>query len=495
MIKYNNNIDLKIVVYYVYFYESIKFYIQFLKIIAKRRELWHATCFQNICQHDDFIQNFIDIIPNEINPDHKQSPKDFTRNRDLPFPKLIAFTLSIAASGTKQGVDTKSGQFFKNAKRSGLWPYANAVHRSSVTKARQKVPYQVFSDILKDAVNVAYDLWPKDDPRYLWHGMSVYATDGSKYNLPATKEIRNYFDPESGLQNKGKGHYPQCLTSTLYDVFRRLPVARTVVGIDGSEREEMKNLLPFVHPNSVWMFDRGYPSYESILYLKKHFSGYYLFRCPASCTFPAVEAFINSGKKESIIWITPSNKFKSKVGIKERKKLKPIKIRVIRLASPDGTISVLLTNLFNKKKCNCEEVIKLYFKRWRVEEYYKDEKVTLEIERFHSRTVNGILQEFYAAMIMSVISRSLMVLSSHFFLSEEQESQFKNAVIALSADAAFLVPDNPEKAAEIFKDILVEIARVKYYRPKEPRSSQPRVNKSPLNKWQQNKTKKVAANA
>ena len=80
-------------------------------------------------------------------------------------------------------------------------------------------------------------------------------------------------------------------------------------------------------------------------------------------------------------------------------------------------------------------------------------------------------------------------------LSEEQESQFKNAVIALSADAAFMVPDNPEKAAEIFKDILVEIAHVKYYRPKKPRSSQPRVNKSPLNKWQQNKTKKVAVNA
>ena len=88
-----------------------------------------------------------------------------------------------------------------------------------------------------------------------------------------------------------------------------------------------------------------------------------------------------------------------------------------------------------------------------------------------------------------------MVLSSHFFLSEEQEAQFKNAVIALSADAAFLVADNPEKAAEIFKNILVEIARVKYYRLKEPRSSQPRVNKSPLNKWQQNKTKKVAVNA
>ena len=96
MIKHNNNIDLKIIVCYFCFYESVKLYIQFVKKIAERRELWHATCFQILCQPDDFIQNFIDIIPNKINPDHKQSPKDFTRNRDLPFPKLIAFTLSIA---------------------------------------------------------------------------------------------------------------------------------------------------------------------------------------------------------------------------------------------------------------------------------------------------------------------------------------------------------------------------------------------------------------
>ena len=114
----------------------------------------------------------------------------------------------------------------------------------------------------------AYDIWPADDGRYLWHGMSVFALDGSKYMLPATEEIRDDFDPSSGLENKGKGHYPQCLVSTVYDVFRRLPVARSVVGNDNSEREEMKKLVSFVPPGSVWMFDRGYPSYESMLFFQ-----------------------------------------------------------------------------------------------------------------------------------------------------------------------------------------------------------------------------------
>ncbi len=376
-----------------------------------------------------------------------------------------------------------------------MWPDAPAVHRGSVTKARKKVDWQVFENILSNSVEVAYDLWPHNDTKYLWHGMSVFATDGSKFNLPATDEIRQHFDPDSGLQNNGKGHYPQCLVSTLYDVFRRLPIARTVVGTDSSEREEMKNLLPFVPANSVWMFDRGYPSYESILYLKENYSGNFIFRSPASGTFPAVEAFISKGKKEGVIWITPSNKFKSKIGFKERFKLKAIKLRIIRLESPDGTISVLLTDLMNNKRYHRNEIIDLYFRRWEIENYYRDEKVTFEIERFHSKSVNGILQELYSAMIMSVIARTMMAMSSQFFLTAKQEVQFKNSVLTLASDAALLVSDNHESAIKIFDEVLADISRVKYYRPQKRRPSQLRVNKSPVNKWNANKIKKLAATA
>lgn len=119
--------------------------------------------------------------------------------------------------------------------------------------------------------------------------------------------------------------------------------------------------------------------------------------------------------------------------------------------------------------------------------------MTLEIEKFHSKTVNGILQELYAVMIMSVISRTLMVVGSQLFFSGKQELQFKNAILTLASDAAFLVADDPQKAVVIFKEILAEISRVKYYRPKHQRASQPRVNKQPVNKWNQSKIKKSTA--
>lgn len=58
--------------------------------------------------------------------------------------------------------------------------------------------------------------------------MSVIAFDGFRYDLQATEDVRKEFDPQSDLQHEGKNHYPQYLVTTAYDVFGRLPIAKSV---------------------------------------------------------------------------------------------------------------------------------------------------------------------------------------------------------------------------------------------------------------------------
>jgi len=425
---------------------------------------------------------FCNLIPQKVDPEARLHAEDFTRNRKLPFAKLIVFILSLTASGKSKGVDIKSGEFFKAARRSGLWPDAEEVHRSGFSRARKKVSWTIFRDILGKAVELAYRLFPRN-PSYLWHGMPVIAFDGSKYDLPATAEIRAEFDPQSGLQHEGRGHYPQCLVTTAYDVFRRLPIARSVVSIHGSEREQVRELLPLVPARSVLLFDRGYPSYDLIRFLSEHHKGYFLFRCPAESTFPAVEAFVRSGRQQDYIVITASNKYLQGLSRRQQKKARGIQLRVVRLVSPEGKVSVLLTNLLNQCRFPQEEIIELYFRRWTIEDHYRSEKVVLEVERFHGKTPNSIRQELFAVVIMSVIARTLMVVTSRVHGPRNAQFQFKNAIMALAAEAAMLVPDDPERAVEIFAEILQAISRVKYYRPKTPRPSQPRVTKRPPNKW------------
>ena len=433
---------------------------------------------------------FLDLIPRKLDPDLKESPRDFTRERKLPLAKLIAFILSLSAGGKRGGVDTQAGTFFTAARRSGLWPEAGAVHRSSLTRARRKVPWTVFRDILSKAVELAYSLWPRD-PAFLWHGMSVIAVDGSKYTLPATDEIRKAFHPRSGLQFKGKGHFPQCLVTTAVDVFRRLPIARSVVPADSSERDEVRAILPSIPAGCVLLFDRGYPSFELISHLRDHYQGYFLFRCPARSTFPAVEAFVRSGKRADYILLTASNNYLQGLSPRQRKKAKVIQLRAIRLVSPDGKVSVLLTNLLSQVRFGTDEIVSLYFRRWAAEDQYRNEKISLEVEVFHGKTCNSIRQELFAVLIMCVIARTLSVISSRVIGPKKAEFQFKNAVLSLAADAAVLVPQDPEQAVVIFTEILQAIARVKYYRRKSPRASQPRVTRRAPSKWCSGKTKEL----
>lgn len=378
-----------------------------------------------------------------------------------------------------------------------MLPEAGAVHRSSISKARKKVPWQVFENLAKEATSLAYEILPQD-PKYLWHNMSVYAFDGSKYDLPATVQIREEFDSKSGLNHPGKGHYPQCLVSTAYDVFRRIPVGRTVSSIEnGNEREDAKKLISHHIPQgSLLCFDRGYPSYEFFLWLQNNYNGHFLFRCAGSSTFPAVKEFLRSGDRQAIIWIDPSKKHSQRTPADQRTTLKALKLRAIKMESPDGTVSVLLTSLLDMIEFSRDELIELYFRRWEVENYYRDEKVFLEIEKFHSRTPDGIRQEIFAIMVMTVISRMLMFIADEVTSPREKvksEPQFKNSIMTIASDMAVFVSKDPLRAIEIFEEMLTEIRRVRYYRSKKPRLSQPRVCKRPPNKWAEAKIRNLIA--
>jgi hypothetical protein len=116
-----------------------------------------------------------------------------------------------------------------------------------------------------------------------------------------------------------------------------------------------------------------------------------------------VEDFVKSGLQDALIWLDTASHVKIKPSDTDQQK--SIKLRMVRLESPDGTLSVLITNLLNCNVYTSRSLIELYFRRWRIEEQYRDEKTHLDIETFHSQSVNGIKQELFAVIVMCVISR------------------------------------------------------------------------------------------
>jgi hypothetical protein len=398
-------------------------------------------------------------------------------------PRVIASILSISASGKASGVDTKLGQLFSNARHSGLWPTASAVHRSALTKARAHVSWQAFEELFYRAVSLAQELITPQ-PWHLWHGMSVYAVDGSQFALPASDQVRKAFDPRSGLEYSGSGHFPQALVCTVVDVLRRVPVARVLAPADSNERSLAQQMLPRISAQGVLMFDRGYPSLELLQCLNDRYQGYFLMRCPAQGTFAVVKRFINSARLQDEVWLAREGALTTTPSMQQRYNTGAMRLRIIRLQAPDGTLSVLLTNLLGRNCFPAEQIIQLYHKRWEVETYYRDEKESLQVQQFHSRTDNGVRQELYAVATMAVIARMLMALATDDnAVAPLPEPQFKHAVLSLAHASALLVNEQPCVALQLFAELLDEIGRVKYYRPRQPRPSQPRVCKQPTNKW------------
>ena len=191
----------------------------------------------------------------------------------------------------------------------------------------------------------------------------------------------------------------------------------------------------------------------------------------------------------------PSDTFKRGLTKAERKTLEPIKLRIIRLTHADDTVSVLLAHLPDTTHFPCSSIIDLYYRRWAVENHYRDEKVSFEIERFHSKTVNGVQQELFAILIVCVIARTISALSVPSEAVETAQCnkapQLKNAVKSVAREVALLAASHPERAFAIFQELLDDIRRVNYYKPKIPQPSKPRINKSAVNKWQEGRSKKT----
>jgi hypothetical protein len=65
-----------------------------------------------------------------------------------------------------------------------------------------------------------------------------------------------------------------------------------------------------------------------------------------------------------------------------------------------------------------------------------------EVEKFHGRTCNSVYQEIYAATIMIVITRTLMVIASE---TNSSDYQLNNAIMTLASEVAVLAPDDPQR--------------------------------------------------
>lgn len=322
----------------------------------------------------------------------RSDERAFTRVRKLPFPRVVA----LLVSGWKMSLPNRVNRFFHRLGLLSRRPTASAF-----CKARRKVRPELFQRMNQEMVACLCEDYA--DLVRRWRGRLVWAVDATMLNLPDSEETRKRYTVQTN-QHDQEG-VVQGIASFLYDVLNGV----TINAVLDKKRSEKSFVLlehrPYFRPEAIVLYDRLYADY-AVMAFHVAIGVDFVIRAKLSRTFMEVEAFISSKDSDSTIILNATAKqewWVEKLGLPRQ-----IQVRLVKVMLEDGTVEVVMTSLFDVEKYPAEEFKTLYAKRWGVETYFDRLKNLLEVERFSSRKVNGIEQDFYGIVFLTTLAGVLM---------------------------------------------------------------------------------------
>ena len=320
------------------------------------------------------------IFSEDLISRHRQSQKDFSRERLLPFHTMIFFLMNMIKGSLQDELD-----YFFKAVHAEEVP-GRAVTKGAFTKARKKLRHQVFIELGQNLVSFFYHHFPCRK----WKVLCVLAIDESTVKVPRTKDVADHF----GVWNPAKGEAcPVARISHLFDVLNGIVVDAIIGPKEQGERSLAAGHTQHLKSDDLVLLDRGYPAFWLFVLILSRKAN--LCARVTGTHWKEIRKFYNSGKKEKIITLRPSPP--SVVQCDHLNlSVSPIRLRVIRVELEGGETEILITSLMNENLYPHEIFKELYHLRWTVEENYKTAKCRTEIENFSGKSVESVYQDFHA---------------------------------------------------------------------------------------------------
>lgn len=320
-------------------------------------------------------KNKINSAPFQIS--HRLGENSFTRERKLTFPMVFSTILKLVKKSLTIECEW-------------LEPCENKIppSKQALSKARYKIRHTGFQELLEDSLVSTY----KDEPDYgTWRGYRLIAADGSSLRLPDSKEIVSQFGRHKPNGTAGKMP-PLARVSLFVDLCTSMICsARLAPWSTGEQSMAQEQLLEVVHKmrhlkqeRLLFIYDRGYPSLK---FIKQHqgLGVDFIFRVQERAYLSLWER-VAQGESD----------FEHRIETRDGSAL----VRVVALPLNSGKTEILITSLFDNRGFTPQDMSKIYFLRWHIEECYKRLKVCMEIENFSGIHLEAVLQEFWAHLFM-----------------------------------------------------------------------------------------------
>lgn len=231
------------------------------------------------------------------------------------------------------------------------------------------------------------------------------ATDGVSLTLPDTEDTRTHYSIQ---RNQSDHETLQGLGSCLYDVLNAVPINFELTPIQAEKHAIFTSHAFYLAPNDIHVLDRAYADYAVIAY---HLGNQrnFLLRCPTQTSFKAVKEFMKSADLEREVTLHVTKR--AKAFVRAYRLPATVRVRLVKILLPTGEIEVLITSLLDRVRYPRAALGELYQLRWGVETYYDHLKNQLDVQRWNSTKLNGILQELYSCIFLSslgnILGRSL----------------------------------------------------------------------------------------
>jgi hypothetical protein len=387
----------------------------------------------------------------------------FTRigNNKMTFKSIVIFIMNFV----KKSLQLELDDFFNGINGTNI-----NVTKQAFSEARQKISPTAFVKMSDEIIKWFY----KDTDFKRYKGYRLLGIDGTVLEINNTEKLRNEF----GYIENQTIKVARARAQGLYDVENDMMLTSVIGKYKASERTQAEELITKLEElgfeSDLFLFDRGYPSRDFILFLESK-QTHYLMR--VSNAF--IKEVVNVKNSDQIIEI----KYKRQI----------IKMRVLKFQLDSGTTEILITNIFDESFTVSDFKV-LYFKRWGIEVKYNELKNRLQIENFSGETPIAIEQDFYATMYLANMV-SLAKMDANAIIAEENKDKnlkyeykvnnniligkLKNSLVYM------LLEKSPRKRSKILKKIMKEISHnIIPIRPGRNfiRRMTVRANKNPLNK-------------
>jgi len=344
------------------------------------------------------------LLSKRFMKNNRNSNKDFTRNRKLPFVSLIGFMLS----GIKRSIQKELTDFIQEHTS-----HQNMT-KSAFCQQRIKLKPEAFIELNEVLTNDFYT-----DNEFVTHyGMRLLCIDGSTLELPSSEEIIQTF----GVNNENN-MIPMSRISTMYDPLNNIIIDGEIEANVCDEYSLAVMMLGYIKENDLIVLDRGYGA-RWLFYLLQQKKAHYVVRVQRNFG-PDADSFWDTNETERIIEVQELP-IKSRIRFKKfGLDFKPFKFRLVKIVLDNGETEVLATSLLASEIFDSKFLKETYRLRWGIEVNYDHLKNHVELGNFTGYSVQVIKQDFFANILLANIQALLVRDAQEEMNQKNKEKELK----------------------------------------------------------------------